>query len=454
MSLWLRATALLAGVLAGVYLTAAFLIDGDSPLQLAVLLLATLTILATAFFLWIHRPLRAMVERSHRRLGGDERGARVHRDEIRELGHLMDNLIAAFTATGGRTSTAQGIREDLERMRALNRQLMDVATLGKEIAAALPYRETVERVLSRSKGFLRADYAALVLLDAETRAFTLEGAQGVMSPTQSADCCAFTADCPVRQAIAGSRLTRVSGHACTLFPHTMKHLLVIPVSVENVGEMALIAASTGGERLGALTDDVLEALRSHIQTALTNAHKYDAIRRQVVTDHLTRLYNRRYFINRAGEEIARSLRHQSPLSVLMIDIDHFKDFNDKYGHATGDRVLQTVARALQVALRTSDICARYGGEEFAVLLPSTPGESACFVAERVRRTLSDTRYTGLGLPADVNVTISVGVATCPRDATRLESLIELADKALYRAKAGGRNQVALYGAAEAGPVRS
>lgn len=452
MSLWLRATALLAGVLAGVYLTAAFLIDGDSPLQLAVLLLATLTILATAFFLWIHRPLRAMVERSHRRLGGDERDARVHRDEIRELGHLMDNLIAAFTATGGRTSTAQGIREDLERMRALNRQLMDVATLGKEIAAALPYRETVERVLSRSKGFLRADYAALVLLDAETRAFTLEGAQGVMSPTQSADCCAFTADCPVRQAIAGGHLTRVSGHACTLFPHTMKHLLVIPVSVENVGEMALIAASTGGERLGALTDDVLEALRSHIQTALTNAHKYDAIRRQVVTDHLTRLYNRRYFINRAGEEIARSLRHQSPLSVLMIDIDHFKDFNDKYGHATGDRVLQTVARALQVALRTSDICARYGGEEFAVLLPSTPGESACFVAERVRRTLSDTRYTGLGLPADVNVTISVGVATCPRDATRLESLIELADKALYRAKAGGRNQVALYGAAEAGHV--
>ena len=171
-----------------------------------------------------------------------------------------------------------------------------------------------------------------------------------------------------------------------------------------------------------------------MQSALTNAHKYDAIRRQVVTDHLTGLYNRRYFMNRAGEEIERSLRHQEPLSVLMLDIDNFKQFNDTYGHATGDRVLQTVARAMKDVLRTSDICSRHGGEEFAVLLPSTPGDKAYFVAERVRRTLGGTRYTGLGLPPEVNITLSVGVATCPRDATVLDELMELSDKALYQAK--------------------
>jgi diguanylate cyclase (GGDEF)-like protein len=159
-------------------------------------------------------------------------------------------------------------------------------------------------------------------------------------------------------------------------------------------------------------------------------------------------------MNRAGEEIERSLRHQAPLSVLMIDIDHFKNFNDTYGPSTGDRVLQTVARAMQDALRKPDICARHGGEEFAVLLPSTPGENAYYVAERVRRTLSGTRYTGLGLPAEVNITISVGVATCPRDATTLEDLMDLADKALYQAKAEGRDRVIMYGAEDRERVRS
>jgi len=105
-------------------------------------------------------------------------------------------------------------------------------------------------------------------------------------------------------------------------------------------------------------------------------------------------------------------------------------------------------------LRKPDICARHGGEEFAVLLPSTPGENAYHVAERVRRTLSGTRYTGLGLPAEANITISVGVATCPRDATDLDALMELADKALYRAKAAGRDQVVLHGAEQRERVRS
>ena len=274
-------------------------------------------------------------------------------------------------------------------------------------------------------------------------------------PQISVDCCAFTPDCPVRQAIAGGQLMRTTGHTCTLFPQTMQGQMVIPVHVENMGDMAVLAARRpAADYVGLLSEDILEALRNHVQSALTNAHKYDAIRRQVVTDHLTRLYNRRFFMNRAGEEIERSLRHQEPLSVLMIDIDHFKDFNDTYGHATGDRVLQTVAQAIRDALRAADICARHGGEEFAVLLPNTPGENAYYVADRVRRTLSGTRYTGLGLPPDVNITISVGVATCPRDATDLDELMELSDKALYQAKAGGRDQVMLHGAAERRRVRS
>jgi diguanylate cyclase (GGDEF)-like protein len=436
-----------AAALAAAFVVLVYFIDTGSPWQVALVLLALFAVLAVTFDLWVYRPVHGLIARARTRLGGNyERSDPNYRDEIRELGYLVGTLIAVFTASEDKEWVSQGVKDDLMRVQSLNRQLMDVGIIGREMNAALPYQETVERVLSRSRSFLRADFGALLLLDTEARAFSLEGAQGVLTSTLSAECCAYTPDCPVRTAVSSGQITRTEGHACTLFPHTMTHQLVIPVKVENVGDMAMLTTSTSGDYAELLTSDILMALQNHVQSALTNAHKYDAIRRQVVTDHLTGLYNRRYFMNRAGEEIERSLRHQAPLSVLMIDIDHFKAFNDNYGHATGDRVLQTVARAMKDALRKPDICSRHGGEEFAVLLPNTPGDSAYFVADRVRRTLGGTRYTGLGLPPEVNITISVGVATCPRDATVLDELMELADKALYQAKADGRDMVVLWGA--------
>jgi diguanylate cyclase (GGDEF)-like protein len=454
-SLQLKTTAVVAVALSVFFYVVTHWIDVHSSLQLAAAVLVVFALIALTFDLWVYRPLNGLIRRARHRLGGNyERNDPYYRDEARELGYLVGTLIAVFTAADDKEWVSQSIKADLERVQSLNRQLMDVGELGKEMNAALPYTETVERVLSRSKAFLHADFAALLLLDADARAFSLEGAQGVLSPSLSSECCAFTPDCPVRQAIAGGRLMRTTDHTCTLFPHTMKDQVVIPVHVENVGEMAMLATSTSGDYVALLSDDILVALQNHVQSALTNAFKYDAIRRQVVTDHLTHLYNRRYFMNRAGEEIDRSLRHQAPLSVLMVDIDHFKAFNDTYGHATGDRVLQTVARAMQDALRKPDVCARHGGEEFAVLLPNTPGDNAYYVAERMRRTLSGTRYTGLGLPAEANITISVGVATCPRDATDLDALMELADQALYRAKAAGRDQVVLHGAEQRERVRT
>jgi len=454
-SLELKTSAVVAAVLALFFFVITRWMHVGPPWQVAVALFAVFALVAVAFDVWVYRPMTRLIDRSRKRLGGNfEHSDPYYRDEIRELGYLVGTLIAVFTAAEDKEWVSKDIKDDLNRLKSLNRQLMDVGVLGREMNAALPYNETVERVLALSKGFLHADFAALLLLDADARAFSLQSAQGVRSPSLSAECCAYTPDCPVRQAISSGQLVRMSDHTCDLFPHTMSAQVVIPVTVENVGDMAVLATSTSEDYVALLTDDILMALQNHVQGALTNAHKYDAIRRQVVTDHLTSLYNRRFFMNRAGEEIERSLRHQAPLSVLMIDIDHFKDFNDTYGHSTGDRVLQTVARAMKDALRKPDICARYGGEEFAFLLPNTPGENAYHVAERVRRTLSGTRYTGLGLPPEVNITISVGVATCPRDATTIDDLMDLSDKALYKAKAEGRDRVIMYNAEEQERVRS
>ena len=454
-SLELKTVAVVAVVFGGFFLVATLWFEARPVWLFAAATLAAFIAVTLVLDVWVYRPVIGLIRRSRARLGGTyERSDPYYRDEIKELGYLVGTLIAVFKADEDKEWVSQSIKADLERVQKLNRQLMDVGELGKEMNAALPYTETVDRVLSRSRQFLHADFAALLQLDADARAFSVEGSQGVQLPQMSADCCAFTPDCPVRQAIAAAQIVRITGHTCTLFPQTMQGQVVIPVRVENIGDMAVLCTSTSGDYVDLLSEDILEALRNHVQSALTNAHKYDAIRRQVVTDHLTRLYNRRYFMNRAGEEIEHSLRHQEALSILMIDIDHFKDFNDTYGHATGDRVLQTVAQAIRDSLRADDICARHGGEEFAVLLPDTPGEKAFFVADRVRRTLSGTRYTGLGLLPDVNITISVGVATCPRDATDLDELMELADKALYRAKAAGRDQVILHGAEDRRQVRA
>lgn len=398
-------------------------------------LLAYLVALALLHLL-VFRPLRRHLRQVRTELT-DKTGATVEDDTSGDLASL-----AALLGSAERGAHAT-LEDNFLRLQVDNRQLVEVANIGRELNAALPYRETIERSLARIKAFLRADFVAL-LSRTEDRGFRLEGSLGVRSRFLDADCCRDREDCPLREAVAGERMIRSRGHRCSLFPYTMTHQLSLPLPLPEVGPMVLLATSTMGTHLDGASDGALETLSRDVANALATARKYDSIRRQVVTDHLTRLYNRRHFVHRAEEEVERSLREQAPMSIVMVDIDHFKRFNDTYGHATGDRVLQVVAAHLQDAVRTTDVCARYGGEEFTLLLPNTPGENAVFMAERVRRTLAGTRYTGLGLPGDVSITISCGVATCPRDATRVDDLLELADTALYQAKADGRDCVRIF----------
>jgi diguanylate cyclase (GGDEF)-like protein len=449
-SLELKTIAMVLAVLAGLFVLLATVLDGAPPWQLALALAGAFALVVLVFDVWVYRPIHGLIRRSRDRLGGgyatsDPR----YRDELRELGYLVGALIAVFTASEDKEWVSRAVTADLMRAQNVKRQLLDVGEIGAEINAALPYRETVDRALARTKAFLRADVVALIRLDPKSDAFRIEGCRGLDLAEPSADCCAYTAGCPVREAIASREIARATDHRCGLLPATLSAQLSLPFLVEGVGGFTLLAAATAWDHFGDLSDDVLTALQGHVQSAVANAHRYDAIRRQVVTDHLTGLYNRRHFVNRAREEIERSLRYQHPLSVLMVDVDHFKHFNDRYGHATGDRVLQTVAGIFRKALRNVDLCARLGGEEFAILLPDTPAANAYHVAERVRATLSSYRYTGLGLPPEDNVTISIGVATCPLDATTLEDLLELADKALYTAKSQGRDRVCQHAAAAA-----
>ncbi len=161
---------------------------------------------------------------------------------------------------------------------------------------------------------------------------------------------------------------------------------------------------------------------------------------QAHLDYLTGLYNRRHFMEQGETELSRAQRHGRALSIFMLDIDHFKQFNDTYGHKAGDQVLQKLAEVMRGTLRTVDILGRVGGEEFAVLLPETELAEAVEVAERLRLAVEQTAVVfEAGLPQ--HFTVSIGVTTQRKMETNLDILLSEADRALYRAKEAGRNRV-------------
>lgn len=176
----------------------------------------------------------------------------------------------------------------------------------------------------------------------------------------------------------------------------------------------------------------------HRSFQLTHALKYahDASARQARTDTLTGLNNRRALFEQGAQLFSYCERSNVPVSVVMLDVDHFKSINDTFGHATGDAALRHLARLLQASLRKSDLCGRIGGEEFVVLLPDTALESACILAEKLRQTIIAHPFQHQGITH--SFTVSLGVSS---GAGSLEHLVHQADLALYRAKNEGRNRV-------------
>ena len=160
-----------------------------------------------------------------------------------------------------------------------------------------------------------------------------------------------------------------------------------------------------------------------------------------MTDYLTSLYNRRYFMQRGAEEFKRTRRNKQSLALLMLDIDEFKKVNDTYGHEAGDMALQQAAAVLKASLRETDILGRIGGEEFAVLLPNTLMEEAAILAERVREIMANSSFETLGEALTINITICIGVAAYAEGMSNIDELLRHADMALYNAKHGGRNRV-------------
>lgn len=217
-----------------------------------------------------------------------------------------------------------------------------------------------------------------------------------------------------------------------------RSVIAVPLFFEGdlIGIFGML--STQKEFLDSRQISLVEVMCNQAATSIANAKMHAEIERMATTDGLTGLYNHRVFQQKLTEELKRSERHETPLSLLLTDIDFFKKVNDTYGHPVGDLVLRGVSKILLHEIRDIDIAARYGGEEFVVILPGTDSVGAKNIAERLRKAIMAETFSSDN--RTLKVTTSIGIATVPADARTKEELIERTDQALYHAKHNGRNQ--------------
>jgi diguanylate cyclase (GGDEF)-like protein len=360
-----------------------------------------------------------------------------------------------------------------EREGMQNERLLALLETSRAVAAALDPAEVLANV--------RRQLAELLALDEEDVAVALRAPDGrFVPPVEAAAAWEETVEGggPVGPAVLDG-LDPVAAHAVTSLAPAQNAAaditkLVVPLVAERdaIGFISLRCpdpATVGHEEV-----ELVQVVANQAAAALENARLYRAVERQAITDGLTGLYNHRYFYERLHEEFARSQRYGLPLSLLIIDVDDFKRFNDRYGHPAGDQVLAEVGRVLSSQIRRGiDFPARYGGEEFAVLLPNTArdgahvvgarlarelgaladrleagappaGRPAREVGERIRASIAESGLDAVTGAGGTHVTVSIGIAAAPGQAAAPDELVRNADKALYLAKRSGKNRVETF----------
>lgn len=334
-------------------------------------------------------------------------------------------------------------------MELANRELRVLYEVARRLGGSLKLPEILDLVLKETRRVINYHTGVIYLWSEEKDCYHVGSAYGAYAELirgsevrQGEGFLGLAADNGEPQLVDDTRIDVRTADDIGL-SQIHRSMLVVPLLAEKE-VLGLIVL--GDKRTAAYDDKQLQTLviiGGQTAIAIANVQLYRKLKLSAITDGLTQLYNHRYFCYRAEVELDRAKRYGENLSMIMLDVDHFKQVNDRYGHLAGDEILSGVAGILNNEVRGCDMVARYGGEEFVVLMPQTGPAEAYHVAERFRIAVRD--YLFEVDDNSIQVRISAGVATFPADAGDLNTLIKAADEALYAAKEAGRNRVHLAG---------
>lgn len=330
-----------------------------------------------------------------------------------------------------------------------NRRLGMLYETARDLGAALRLDELLDRILARALQALRADIGSILVVDSEDeKLLRLQVSRGL--PAEPVEGVSVRAGEGISGWVAKRRepLLVQDVESDPRFPggdveRTMTgSLIAVPLLARNrlFGVMSA-NSKQGNEPFTAEDLDLLVAIAGQAAVAIANARFYGEALALTHLDPVTRLYNHGYFQRVLTREIARAERYERSLALVLVDVDDFKPYNDRYEHVSGDEALREIADLIYVQSRSSDIVARAGEDSFAVVLPETDSKGAFLFAEKVRESIAAHPFPGPAGDIAVHLTVSIGVAAYPEDARDRMDLYDVADSALHSAKFAGKNRV-------------
>ena len=326
--------------------------------------------------------------------------------------------------------------------------LRDLIEVAKTVVSTLDLDTLLQAIMVSAMHYSETPAGSVALYDSKKRELTLHTHRGLSTEFINIERWSVTAGGLTEQILNSGEIFIVGDTMKSDFFHNpvvinegIRSLICLPLVFQDdiVGILYLDDFVPRDFDRGRL--ELLSILGSFAALAIHNARLHNKTKLMAITDFLTGLYNHRYFQQILTQELGRARRYQKMISLIILDIDNFKSFNDRYGHAVGDKVLIAMGEIISRSLRTVDFAFRYGGEEFVLLLPETSLENAVLTAERLRVRIAAEAMNSVPESEGNSITVSAGVACYPEDGTSRENLFSLMDSYLYKAKSMGKNRV-------------